>query len=703
MSALPAWGWLCLVYAGSVALRFGLALPVHAPWVFQDEMVYADLARSLGETGHFAIRQAAGTHGFGPGYPALLAPAYALFSSPEKAYVLVRLINAIVMSLAAFPTYVIARRLMRPRLAVVAAALGVAIPSLMYTTTMLSENAFFPATMGAAAALVLTLERPTLLRQAAFFGFSWLAFLVRAQGVIIVAALPAAILLVALANSWIGGRPRPRRLADELWRFRLTWLVVVGGGLALFVYEKARGHSLRSVLGAYQGVTSMQHPVGPTLRWLVFHLAELDLYLGVIPFAAMVVIIALGLRPTEPSAALRAFAAASLCLGGIYVLTASLYAADIHGQRIEERYMFHVAPLFMIALLAWIERGLPRPRVVLALAAAVAAALPGLIPYTQLLTSDVVHDAFGLVPLLSLEERGTLNPNDAAIVVTLAALVALAFAVSIPPRFALLLPALILIYYGAIELRPIHHRIVTASHDARAAGIQQQRDWVDRHAGGDANVALVVYGGLTALPYWENEFFNRTVRTVYTLAGPYDGLPRTDLAPDGSGLLHDAAGQPVHSRYVLANYQVVPRGEELADDRDTGMTLYRTSGPLRITETNVGMYPDRWSGPGVLWTKYDCRGGVLRARVLSDPAILRNASQTLTAYEGTDATKPLGHKTVRPGVPTTFAVHLRSTGKTCSTTISVSPTAVPAQVTHSGDARQLGTRFLRFDYEPAPR
>ena len=46
--------------------------------------------------------------------------------------------------------------------------------------------------------------------------------------------------------------------------------------------------------------------------------------------------------------------------------------------------MFLLAPLFLIALLAWIDRGAPRPRVAAALAAVgLGAALPALIPYDR--------------------------------------------------------------------------------------------------------------------------------------------------------------------------------------------------------------------------------------------------------------------------------------------------------------------------------
>ena len=110
------------------------------------------------------------------------------------------------MSLAAIPAYLIARRLMRPSLALLAAVFAVSIPSLAYTNTLLTENAFYPASMAAAAALFLLLERPTLTRQISFFGFVDLAFLIRAQGVILLAALAGSLVLMVVLNAWNGGR-----------------------------------------------------------------------------------------------------------------------------------------------------------------------------------------------------------------------------------------------------------------------------------------------------------------------------------------------------------------------------------------------------------------------------------------------------------------------------------------------------------------
>jgi hypothetical protein len=225
------------------------------------------------------------------------------------------------------------------------------------------------------------------------------------------------------------------------------------------------------------------------------------------------------------------------------------------------------------------------------------------------------------------------------------------------------------------------------------------KDWVDRHVGGDAQVALVTYGRSTALPYFENEFFNRSVRKLYAVSGPYDSLPRTDVAPHTTGVLIDAAGRRASAPYVLADYQERPVGRLIARDAGTGMGLYATAPPLRLRSRIDGIYLDRWSGPEALYTQWGCRGGTLRAHVLSDPVLYHRGVQTLTALLGD---RVLGTKTVPTTRPATFTVSLPSGIPVCAVKYRITPNAVPAQVfPNNGDTRTLGIRFLRFDYVPA--
>ena len=67
--------------------------------------------------------------------------------------------------------------------------------------------------------------------------------------------------------------------------------------------------------------------------------------------------------------------------------------------------MFFVAPLLLIALLAWIDRGAPRPRVYAVVAACIAAVLPALIPYERFLQLKVRSDTLMIVPLWNVQDR----------------------------------------------------------------------------------------------------------------------------------------------------------------------------------------------------------------------------------------------------------------------------------------------------------
>ena len=89
-------------------------------------------------------------------------------------------INAVVMSLAAVPAYFLARRVVGSVQALVAAALTVLIPSLLYTGMLMTENVFYPIFLLTSLLLVLTLERPTRFRQVLLLVLCGVAFATRA-------------------------------------------------------------------------------------------------------------------------------------------------------------------------------------------------------------------------------------------------------------------------------------------------------------------------------------------------------------------------------------------------------------------------------------------------------------------------------------------------------------------------------------------
>src|SRR5206468_3269615 len=91
---LPVALWLGAIVAASAGIRFMLATKVPGPGIFPDELIYTDLARSFGSTGHFLVRGAPfGAWTYGPLYPVLISPAFAL--SSVAAFTVVKAINCV--------------------------------------------------------------------------------------------------------------------------------------------------------------------------------------------------------------------------------------------------------------------------------------------------------------------------------------------------------------------------------------------------------------------------------------------------------------------------------------------------------------------------------------------------------------------------------------------------------------------------------
>src|SRR5205823_598215 len=173
----------------------------------------------------------------------------------------------------------------------------------------------------------------------------------------------------------------PRRL-----RPYATLYGVVGAGVVVaLLATAARGRSPLTLLGAYRAATSSSYSVGNVARFLVYHLGELDLYLGVLPFAAL---LALWLAPGRA----RAFAAATLPVFVFLTIEVAAFASQASVDKIEERNLFYVAPFALIALLA-----LPRPRSAMLTAAAVAGVLPLFVDYPRFITTSAVADTFALL------------------------------------------------------------------------------------------------------------------------------------------------------------------------------------------------------------------------------------------------------------------------------------------------------------------
>ena len=699
VAAVPIWGWIGALVCVSTGVRFAIAQHYPGPWIFHDEIAYSDLGRSLGRTGSFAIRDVAGGNGFGIVYPALVSPAYALFGHVPSAYHAARLINDVLMSLAAIPVYLLARRLVSRPLALLAAALAIAIPDMTYTTAMMTENAFYPAFVLVVLTMYLALERPTIVRQLLVFPAILLAFYIRAQAAVFLPALVTAVAVLCLLDAWLERDGsfflRLRRRVVDFW---VVWAVAIVGAVLVVLYEHARGRPLSTVLGAYGGVTGFRYRIGPIARWFLYHVGELDFAVGILPFAAFLFVVTALLR-RERSRPLRVFAAVAVPVAAWFTLAVAAYASNPIGDRIEERNLFFVAVLYFVALVIWVDRGLPRRSLAAGAALVAAVVVAALVPYGSLIDSNSVSSTFGVLPLMHLEHwRISVAPDRLRWVVLAGAAVAAVFLLLLPRRYALAAPFAVLAYL-TLASHPVYLFTQQASVDNAHAGISVKRNWIDRAVGSNADVAILFFA-LDAVPYWQNEFFNASVHRVYNINGRYDGLPQTQIGVDErTGLLVDPAhNQRIQADYLLVNQAVFPRGRLVAADRGTGMRLYRLAGRFaRISEILNGTYADTWSRDSVDFTRYACRGGVLTVTLSSD-RLVHPTNQVITAFQGA---RLVAKRTIRPrhDLGQRMVIPLRSEGGACTVTFHV-PTAVPNVALNNGDMREVGIRFTKVVFRP---
>jgi len=692
LGRVPVWAWLAAIVGLSALFRSVLVRGIVAPFIIVDEILWSEVARGLADAGEPLVRDTPDP-GLGIVYPLVIAPAYLAFDGLVDAYAAVKLVNSAVMSLAAIPAYFLARRVVDQWLGLLAAVLAVAVPSLAYTGTVMTENVFYPLFLVVALVLVLVLERPTGLRVALLVGLVAVAFATRVQA----AAFVPAILLAPFVLAALEGVG----LRDTVRRYRVLFGSVVALGALALVLRLATGNSPQDLLGAYEPVGEANYEVGEVLRYLVYHVAELVLYLLVVPVAATIVLVA---RARSLDRRLQAFLAATLALT-LCILPVVAAFASVFSQRIEERNMFYVAPLYLVALLAWVERGAPRPRAIAVVAASACALAVLAIPFDRFLTTSAISDTLMLLPLWSLQDRiGEEWIATAALVLGL--LLALAF-LFVPRRFAVVLPLLVLGLW-AVAFEQIwwgQHGFEQFSRGVLFQGIRApHRDWIDRALPDGARAGFLWTGRTDRLTVNQNEFFNRGVGPVYYVDQPTPGnLPEARVTIDprtGAVTLPD--GSPVRDEYLLADATFEPTGRAIAFDLGWGIRLWRVNPPL-VSATRVdGLYPNEtWSGEEVTYVRRRCEPGRLMVELSSDAALFFEPQTVVARANG----KEVGRVRLPVGGQAAFAVPLAPPAgeDECRVVFTVTPTAVPSEVTggENSDDRVLGAHFNRFRYTPS--
>ena len=687
LARVPDGAWLAGIVVLSAAVRLWLGGDMPAPFVFVDELIYSELARSLAETGSFAVRGVP-TSGYSILYPALIAPAYWLFDALPSAYAAAKATNAIAMSLAAVPAWLLARRVVGRWLALLAAALAVVLPSMAYTATLVTETLFYPVALVFAWTLVRVLERPSVGRIGILVLALGAALATRSQALAFVGAVLLAPLVLALL----------RRDARTIRPFLPLLGGIVGLVVLVVALQLLRGRALSDLLGAYSVVGEGGYDVDQAFRYWLWHVEELTLYVGVVPAVVLVVLL---LRPRELPERVQEHLAATVAVAVTSTLVVATFASRFAADRIQDRYLFFLTPLLLVALLAWVELGAPRPPVGLAVGSLVAVALVVAFPYVRFIGEPAKSDTFGLIPLWSANEH--LLADSYRVTVLVAALVLVALVVLVPARLAVAVPLVLLALYVVLS-RPVWsgpQGVLRSGEGALFQGIRGvERDWIDREIPEGQDVAVLWTGHADRFTVNQNEFFNRRVGDVYYTSSPTPGaIGETAVTVDpDDGAIRTADGRTIDAGYALLDGSVVPDGVALARDEGLGTTLWRLSGPLASTTDVTGLYAnDTWSGPRVTWRRLRCNGGELIVSLHSDPTLFAGR---LTDVLATVGGRPAAGVRVPPEGSVAMRVPLEAASGTCEVRFTVSPTLVPADVVPgSTDDRELGVHFDSFFHE----
>ena len=581
------------IVLASTALRLVVASQTAAPWIFPDELVYSHLARSFAATGDFMVRdQPFSAWSFGPLYPVLIAPFYRL-GTPTTAYFLIKTLNCVLFSLAAVPAYLLARQVLARKSALILAAGAVFIPSAIYASKVMTESLAYPLFIVAVLTIVRVLEQRTWKREIAAIAAIAIAALSRGQLAVLLPAFLFTLLIVSIFDQRDEGQTAAIR---QLWRrlaaYRITLLTTFGlvaagaaASLTGLSGQLAGGHG-----EAFAGVS-----VSELAASFVYHLIEFDLYLAILPVAAAAIVSTLAFRRRSEDRTLRIMCALTVSTTILLAAASARYLVAVSATSTDttvpvfDRYVFYVAPLFLILFLVWLERERPRQSSKLALWLAVAAAaMPLVLPFGDLLNGrqwGTNSSTVGLVGLGILKmTTGTLLSVYAVLIVGGACLTRV-FLRSQNGRQLILIVAL---NFGVLNLLAQAGNSAISSRALRlGVGGQTEKSWIDAAAGKEAKVAALWAG--TRKPawkawytVWENEFFNVSVRRVYRLREPMQyALPVTQVHLRGRSVyLPD--GRRFAAQYVLTDVHTPVNGTRIAVDGATRMALFRVDGPVRL-------------------------------------------------------------------------------------------------------------------------
>ncbi|MGH3127324.1 MAG: hypothetical protein ACRDPX_05345, partial [Gaiellaceae bacterium] len=643
----------------------------------------------------------------------VLAPVWWL-SSATASWAAAKLILVLAMTATVFPAYGLARMVVPKWYALAAAGASVAVPALAYSPFLVEEPLAYPVSTLALWLIARSLERPSKGRLAAAFGMCVVAMFTRTQ---------LAILLVAFALGlgWLAWESEVARRWRAQWT---TWdwvgAVTIALGVA-FAFMAAIGHASeawRNTMLLYKD-RIVEHAT-----WA---LGALAIGVGVLPVLLGVAALARpGAEERDPRT--RAFITTSVAALVVFVMYAGIkgaYNSTVFSTLVVERNLIYLCPIFFISTALAFARGVGRGW---AIAGATLLTLWVITIVPLRLDQYPYYEAHGLaIATFANRELGWSEGLIQGVLIAVCVLSLLVvLALRLLRRGSTAFAAVAGVTAVAVVAWGLTGQVYAAEGERRHSvqvdgNLPRPYDWVEEATGG-GSVVVVGQQIQDATGIWLTEFFNPSVRKVWSLDGSAVNVGGPILTPDLEAV--DGTLTPVpETQYVLAVNGVTLQAPVVAQRENA--VLYRIDGgPMQLQDALVGRQTDGWMAgtrdePGVArasYTRYDVsedEPGLAVVRLsrfnwCPDPSA-RTTGKAIVRIGpvgiGPD-NQPRIEKvteTRRFEVPDCKAdgVTLSPPDEPWRMEITVSPTFVPREVDPSrSDNRPLGAVIERADFQP---
>jgi len=595
------------------ALAGGLAVLTSqvADWyVMTDELLYERLAISIANLGSPFPQ----IHGELIGnvnqlYPLLLAPLFHDRLVPP-ALLDAHVLNAIVMSSACLPTFLLARAVTESRrLPYLVASLSVCIPWIPLSSMLMTEVVAYPAFVWAMLAVYRAAVSPRPQNDIVMVVALGMATLARTQFLVLFLVVPITFYLHELAFTEAPSRLARARVAGrklvELHRpLAVAYAVLMVAAVVLLAVGR-----LSSALGTYSVTAEGNILPSGMGRSLLEHLAPLGLGLGILPFVLGVAwLFANFVRPRARKQ--HAFAVTAVVTFAALLVEGTSYDLRFGQGRLHDRYLFYVVPLVLIAFAAALRTGRR-------------------LHWSLFISAALMVLAFSFVPVVRYEKFNVDSPvavlNDALLdaggsvdgarvllgLATLVACLLFLFAAAFLRRAHL---AIVVLVFAVVavssETALAFNRLLTVDGTSgRPITLEQGVvfDWIDRKVGPGARVTMVPYPILYG-NYWENvaywwnvEFWNESVQRAATYEQAFTGTPETFPTTELTFDRITGRANVSPSRYAIqgiAETRFRLAGAELGQDR--GVALIAVDRPWRAAWLAFDLYRDGWTVPKVV-------------------------------------------------------------------------------------------------------